>query len=152
MRRITKDGWILISLILLLTVVSALTDKTKDEAAVFNRTSYSYQPNGTGALYETLHTLGYKPQRYLYSLDNLAGNGVVFIISPSVPLSKSEMVSLERWASRGNLIVYADADLNQLISNDDGKLLKYRTVLPSVFSANAQSVDVSGGINAKAGQ
>lgn len=71
------------------------------------RTTYSSRPGGLKALYKTLEALGWQVKRHLKPLTSPPGDGVLFIVTPERPYSSDEMVALQQWVERGNLLVYA---------------------------------------------
>lgn len=119
----SQDVWVLLALLLFLILITVFAAGRHDSGTgielIPRRTTYSARPGGVRALYDTLDKLGYRVSRRLEPLNSAPAGGVLFLISPEVPLSSAEWMTLRQWVEAGNLLVVSSDEIETVASAGD---------------------------------
>lgn len=148
-RAVSKDVRVLIGLLVILIIaglISSGQQQAESELEIFPiRTTYSARPGGVKALYETLRALDYPVRRNTHEFSDRLDDGVLFVISPDNPISRSEWESLHRWVNRGNLLVLANNEppIPERLG-DDPPVTSATADVPSFLSSGVRSVRMAG--------
>lgn len=149
MRRLSKDAWIMISLLIVLLLVAMIAGgrQNRDRSQGFDprRTSYSTAPAGLCGLYDTLDRLDYRVRRHIDNLTVQPEDGILFLISPDTPISEDEMKSLQAWVERGNTLVMNSGVVHDPSSlTEKSQVYKSTPAAPSFLAPDVRSFNVAG--------
>jgi len=141
--RLSQDVWVLLALFLFLVVITIFAAGKRDGGTgidlIPRRTTYSARPGGLRALYETLDKLGYRVSRRLEPFNSAPAGGVLFLISPEVPLSTAEWTTLRQWVEAGNLLVVSSDDIETLAGGEKMPTARSAPIYPSFLSPGVRA-------------
>lgn len=109
MKRVSRDGWLLIALsliLILLTVLAVISQTQEFRNPPLSVTSN--EPDGARAFRLWLEELGYQvnvdPQRTFQVPSQVS---VALVLQPTVPASEQELARIEEWVRQGGVLVLA---------------------------------------------
>lgn len=140
--KLSQDAWVLLTLLIILVLISifAVGKQGTGIEILPRRTTYSTRPGGVRALYDTLDKLGYPVARRLKPLDSWPADGVLFLISPEIPLSSGEWASVREWVQAGNLLIVSSDDLGDVRTpGEKVRTARSAPVCPSFLSPGVRS-------------
>lgn len=108
MRRLSRDSWlaiILLVVLVLVTVAAGISEATRREDAV-PLASDSYAPNGARALWLWLDKLGYEVSDEVSDRFRLPeGTGLLLMLEPRVVVTEAEWHAIDDWVEDGGTLV-----------------------------------------------
>lgn len=114
MRRLSRDAWLAIGLVLLLiavTVVSALLTAQAEEVPP-PLASFSSAPNGARALQLWVEALGYGVYDSPFNRYTIPPTmKLVFVLEPTTPIEQAEWEVLDEWVDEGGTLILAGDQL-----------------------------------------
>ena len=138
----TGRGWVAIGAVLLVIVGLVFLTPNQPPRSPGHR-SDSDAPDGTSALLQYAGRLDHsaRPMRGSFSLP--AGQGLLFVFTPTEPFTGPEATQLVDWIERGGVLVYASAELDA-----DAELSRALSISPGAvsFATSAPTAGDSGSI------
>lgn len=113
MSRLSRDSWLALFLMLVLTAVTLLSVYQETQASLREAplSSQSNQPDGAKALKLYLDEVGYITQNPTQNRFELASAiDVLFILAPQTNISPGEWREIESWVEAGGTLILAGAD------------------------------------------
>ncbi|MBI5351127.1 MAG: DUF4350 domain-containing protein [Chloroflexi bacterium] len=106
--KLTRDGWLGISVLLMLIVVTVAAVLLQSQAPVIPYLSTSSDPSGTLALKLWLKELGYPSAESSQTAFEFPQNvKTIFIIQPILAVSEKEWKFIDQWLETGGMVVIA---------------------------------------------
>lgn len=142
-RGLSQDVWVVLFLVAFITILGIVASRWESSQTtdVYNirRTTYAAGKHGLKALYETLKELDYHVCRQLTDLTVQPKDGVLFIVSPTLALSKEEWNSLHNWVTKGNLLILASDEDFWPDPTGNVEIMSCRPCIPSFLSPDVTS-------------
>lgn len=109
--KITRENALTTSLVMFLLVMSVLVHiATRGPDPIHDHSTYRYNATGSRALYTLLERIGVRVARHCEPLSKLPDDArACWIVSPTTPLTDSELSELMKWVRAGHFLVIASS-------------------------------------------
>lgn len=118
MKRISRDTWLAISLVVILIIITvASAVRTARGEAIPAYASFSTRPDGVQALRLWLDALGYTTSNDSSEVFQLPENAsLVWIMEPSTSISEEEWKVIDDWVEKGGTLILAGESLRSMLA------------------------------------
>lgn len=136
--KISRDGWVLIAMFLLVFVGAILIQQPNKEKEDTISTSFNADAQGVKAFYSLLQKLGYNADRLRMPYDQMPKKAkLLIVVQPIAEMSDDEQWALEDWVQNGGTAIFFSDDLKNIPASF-GSTQKIGRGMVYTFSSRAQ--------------